>query len=69
MDLKKIPQLKSSAFDAYFEVSTAENIGIQGAMSDIISRVSKLEKFRQDSDSDDTISPGHVSGLFLMKNP
>ena len=34
-------------------------------MNDIISRVSRLERFRKDLDSEVNISLGHVSGLIL----
>jgi len=65
MDLKKIQHSKNIAFDAYFEISATQNIGIQAAMTDILSRISRLEQFRKDTDEDDSISPGHVSGLHL----
>ena len=66
MEVKKIQHAKSNnAFDAYFEVSATENIGIQSAMTYIISKISRLKQFRLDSDDEDRISPGHVSGLFL----
>ena len=52
-------------FDAYFEVSVTQNIGIQATMTDIISLISRQEQKRLDLDEEDKISPEHVSGLFL----
>lgn len=68
MYLKRLHNTKDRAFDAYFEVSVTQNIGIQAAMTDIISRLARQEQKRIDLEEEDKISPEHVSGLFLTAN-